>query len=410
MLKLGGVVIPMRPENKDLCFLVGNQELFCKIQEVKALEVFHPNILMFLETLSSKLLKDATIRQYSDVVAFAFWIRKKNLEHLSETYKNGFLRMGRGIVFHITPANIPIQFAISLIYGLLSGNGNIVRVSERSFEEVDVICRAIRELLEEERFAYLRDYIYIIRYGHEKEITRQLSEICDVRVVWGGNATIQYIRQFPISPRAVEICFADRDSFCIIDSDRYLQGNYQVLAKDFYHDTYYVDQNACSSPHLIIWTGKEVEKAKQIFWTMLKEELADYQLPPLAGSEKLLRFCMLAAREKDLSYVTDGMELVRVEIEYIWGDLLDYKVGMGYFFEYTANELEEIVPLLRKPCQTVSYYGVNPEHIKNIIQKYGVRGVDRIVPMGHTQELSLEWDGIDVIESLSRKVNISFPL
>ena len=29
------------------------------------------------------------------------------------------------------------------------------------------------------------------------------------------------------------------------------------ITKKFYNDTYLVDQNACSSPHLILWLGKQ---------------------------------------------------------------------------------------------------------------------------------------------------------
>jgi len=45
---------------------------------------------------------------------------------------------------------------------------------------------------------------------------------------------------------------------------------------------------------------------------------------------------------------------------------------------------------------------------KELIKKYGVRGVDRVVFIGHTQELSLEWDGVNMIDSLSRKISIQF--
>lgn len=398
----------MQLEGKNFRFLVGNSSILKRMPEVKSLGVFHEDVICFLDGLSSLLLRDGALRKYPDVISFAFWIRKRNLEQMGKKYRDGQLKLGRGVAFHITPSNIPIQFAVSLVYGLLAGNGNIVRISDKEFEEVDVICKAMNALLNEGKHSCLRSYICIVRYGHNDELTRQLSYICDARIVWGGDATIAYVRKFPMPPRAVELCFADRDSICLIDADKYLSADHQILAKDFYNDTYAVDQNACSSPRIVIWFGEKVEEAKEIFWNMLEKELKNYDIPSLAGSEKLLRFCVLAAGDKDVSYAAaEGMKLVRVDVGHLSGQLLDHKAGMGYFFEYTAERLEEILPLLRKSCQTVSYYGVDSDDIKALIVRHGVRGVDRVVPMGHTQELSLKWDGVDIIEAISRMVDVS---
>ena len=37
------------------------------------------------------------------------------------------------------------------------------------------------------------------------------------------------------------------------------------FVKKFYNDTYLVDQNACSSPHLIVWIGHENKNLKKGF-------------------------------------------------------------------------------------------------------------------------------------------------
>ena len=358
----------MELKDRQIGFLVGDSEVLSNMPAVKSLDIFHGGIIEFLGSLSERLLRDKELRKYPSIISFAFWIRRRNLESMGERYKDSGLKLGRGIVFHITPSNIPIQFAVSLVYGLLSGNINIVRISDREFPEVEVICRVIGELLVEEPFEFLRDYICIVRYGHDDEVTRQLSEICDARIVWGGNRTIGHIRSFSLPPRAVEICFADRDSLCVINADEYLLADVKVLARDFYKDTYDVDQNACSSPRLVVWLGQRVEEAKEVFWRELSEKLEDYSLPPIGGSEKLLRNCVLAAENRNVTYCSDGAKLVRVEVDRIWEELLDHKSGMGYFFEYRAKGLEEIVPLLRKTCQTVSYYGVNPHKIRELIR------------------------------------------
>ena len=37
-------------------------------------------------------------------------------------------------------------------------------------------------------------------YEREDEITKELSLFCDGRVVWGGDATIEHMREYPLKP------------------------------------------------------------------------------------------------------------------------------------------------------------------------------------------------------------------
>lgn len=396
----------MQLNGKSVRYLVGDAAVLGNIHKTKALPVFDEKVLAFLDELSRLLLEDRSLRSKPDVAAFAFWIRRKNLENIGGKYLGSRNILGRGLAFHIAPSNIPVQFAVSLIYGLLSGNSNVVRVSDTEFEEVDILCTAINDILQSEMFAELRQYICVVRYGHDDSVTQYLSGVCDARLIWGGDRTIRAIKNFAVPPRTVELCFADRDSFAVIDADRYLASDSAVLARDFYIDTYYVDQNACSSPRLVVWLGKDVEKAKEVFWQALLREAENYDLSPVAGSEKLLQYCLYAAEHPGVIRIPNGNKLIRVELDTMDANVLDHKSNMGYFFEYTARTLDEIVPLLRKTCQTISYYGIDENDLMELVRRHGVRGVDRIVPLGHTQDLSLVWDGFDIIGSLSRIVTV----
>ena len=53
----------------------------------------------------------------------------------------------------------------------------------------------------------------------------------------------------------------------------------QRLAEKFYNDTYLVDQNACSSPHLIIWMGNQINKGRKKFWKSILK-IASYKFSP----------------------------------------------------------------------------------------------------------------------------------
>lgn len=66
------------------------------------------------------------------------------------------------------------------------------------------------------------------------------------------------------------------------------------------------------------------------------------------------------------------------------------------------KNLDDIVPVLTKQCQTISVLGIEKQDILDIVFKYGVRGVDRVVELGKTMELEFIWDGYKMIEEMSR--------
>jgi len=55
-----------------------------------------------------------------------------------------------------------------------------------------------------------------------------------------------------------------------------------------------------------------------------------------------------------------------------------------------------------KRCQTISYIG--DEEIVNPLLKTGVKGIDRIVPVGRTMEFGMVWDGYDLFERFTRRI------
>ena len=106
---------------------------------------------------------------------------------------------------------------------------------------------------------YFKNKITIIRYKYDDEPTRKFSMISDARLIWGGDKTINTLKTFKTNERNLDITFADRYSFCVIDQSKLLKLNkfeLRNLVQNFIM-ILLVDQNACSSPHLIVWTGKK---------------------------------------------------------------------------------------------------------------------------------------------------------
>lgn len=390
------------PANLDsITFLTGDFDILFPKGMVKVLPPFSETAITFLEKLSKEILKDSRTKNFSDVTSYAFWIRKASIEKNKQFLNINTNRIGRGIAFHIAPSNVPVNFAVSFTYSLLAGNMNIVRVSNKNFEQVNIICDSINKICKQ--ITEIKNLVNVIRYEHNEEITQAISDICDIRVVWGGNNTINSIRKAQLPPRAIELTFADRHSFLIINADKYLQMNPDEIAQRFYIDTYYTDQNACSSPRLVVWTGSNTKKAKEIFWNSLEKLVKNkYSLTDIQAVDKLDKFCQFAISHKKIKIIQKSNYLLRVEINEVFEDLMDFKGNSGYFYEYSTNNLFDLSPLLTKPCQTISYCGIEKKLIRDFIFKLGCVGVDRIVEIGKTMEESFIWDGYNMIEAMSR--------
>lgn len=107
--------------------------------------------------------------------------------------------------------------------------------------------------------------------------------------MWGGDQTIAELRRSPLLPRSGEITFADRYSLAVIDSDTYISiDDKDKVAEDFYNDTFFSDQNACTSPRIIVWIGDRIDEAKDMFWK-LEHELVKkkYNFQSIQGVNKL---------------------------------------------------------------------------------------------------------------------------
>lgn len=386
-------------------YLIGGADILTRGEEIRALPPFSDKALNFLAKLSFRLLHDRHARKYGDVIAYAFWIRRVSLEKERQRYIRDEQRIGRGMAFQITPSNIPVQFAVSMTYALIAGNVSVVRLSNKNFAQVDIICDMISSIIANE-CPGMGPYVCIIRYDHDDVVTRALSNLCDIRMIWGGDNTVKAIRKIPVQPRCLDIGFADRYSVAIIDADAYLTMNKEVVAADFYNDTYYTDQNACSSTKVVVWVGQKIAEAKSIFWSAIDDMVGEkYKMHAISSSDKLLIAAVFAAHHPGVKVIKRNNLLVRMEIPKLYEDIMEYEGNSGYFLEYNAESLSNITPLLKKKCQTITFVGPIENRIRRVIKNYGVRGVDRIVPMGHSMDLSFTWDGYILPEVLSRQIS-----
>lgn len=386
-------------------YLNGSSDIAAMLPSVRAMIPFDDEIVAFLNDVSRELLGDKTAKVFSDVVTLGFWIRKGSVLKLKERFEqNDGIHLGKGVAFHIAPSNVPVNFAYSLVSGLLCGNANVVRVPSKDFPQVDIICNALNRALN--KHVKLKRYVLCVRYERDKEINDLFSSIADVRVVWGGDQTIAELRKSPLPPRSSEITFADRYSLAIIDSDYYLSDcNKAKIAEEFYNDTFFSDQNACTSPRLIVWTGTKIKEAKKAFW---EEEhriaIKKYTFQAIQGVNKLTQSYTFATVENGVK-IEEHIDnlIIRVSIPRITDYLMDYRDNSGYFYEYDCKSITDLEPLCdNKRCQTVGYIGDN-QVLKPLFIS-GIKGIDRVIPIGRTMDFDLIWDGYNIPSLMTRTI------
>ena len=280
------------------------------------------------------------------------------------------------------------------------------------------------------------DYISIISYTHDKEITDYLSSLVNIRVIWGGDNTINEIRKSPVRPRCTEVCFADRYSLLLIDA-AYINAmsnskEIEEVAHSFFNDTYLYDQNACGSPRLIYWVGDSdsIFKAKKIFWEAVRVYVKTrYEVQPVVAVDKLTMSYKAAIDLKGSKIVSknDGL-ITRIDItacndifaleEVTQGaSYTEYRAPGGFYLEYSSDNMDALKSFDSEKLQTLTYIcdkssdesinaqSINAQSIKSFILKNGMKGIDRVVPVGHSADFSFIWDGYNLIEEFTRVIS-----
>lgn len=114
-----------------------------------------------------------------------------------------------------------------------------------------------------------------------------------------------------------------------------------------------------------------------------------------------------------LAALQDGVKIenrednfvVRVKVPEITIRAKELMDNSGYFLEYDCKDIMEMKTLCDdKKCQTLACIG-EKELLMPLIQS-GIKGVDRIVPIGKTMDFDLIWDGYNLFERLTRVIKI----
>jgi hypothetical protein len=372
----------------------------------------------FAAALSRRLTTSPATRVHPELVALGFWLRAANITRVARVFEEahrGRIYLPRGLVFHIAPSNVDTIFVYSWFISLLCGNRNVVRISSKESPQTAALLSVLGDLLARDEWQEIATRTLVVRYGHEAATTASLSARCDMRVVWGGDETVKALRAFALSPHATELAFANKFSACVLDAQSVLDASPPALgrlAQNFYNDSYWFGQMACSSPRMVFWLGdeKRVHDAAARFWPAIAREL-DVHSTELAAADsvnKEVAVDSLAIEERGVHIDTEDHRMTRVWMP-TTGIHDRLHCGAGLFHETRIDELRQLVPRLSRKIQTISQYGVAPERWIDFLHSFLPTGIDRVVPVGRALDFEPVWDGFDLLISFLREVTVIAP-
>jgi hypothetical protein len=211
----------------------------------------------------------------------------------------------------------------------------------------------------------------------------------------------------------VDVAFADRYSLCLLSAPAVLSADSKALlalSNGFYNDAFLLDQNACSSPHLILWQGTELEvkAAQERFWGAIQALLVSKEnLPGIHAVDKYAHLCRTAILIKGAKAASiEDNRIFRVALDELPENIAEYRGRYGFFIETIDNDLSQLRRIVNTKYQTLTCFGVNSDVLAEKVVLGALPGIDRVVRVGKALDIGVIWDGYDIIRTLSRIIAV----
>lgn len=380
------------------------EDLIRKLESATVSEPFNSSVIDFISDFSFYLINNSS-RDSPDLHALGYWFRKQKVLNFKDLYSRNNYPVGT--IFHICPSNVDTIFVYSLLISLLMGNVNIIRISSKESNEINELVNAFNMLLSNSKYLHLKEKIFLITYDRSDDITESLSSCSNLRVFWGGAQSIQSLRKIAAPSYTSDIFFPDRESICYIDSIKFnllKTADKYKLFENFLSDIKLFNQQACSSPLRLFWSGTE-----ESFIDFLNISInSDYDLG-LNFSEQMDKFVSLSSMTMDLndikilsnhpnkiSFVSTNNSLTA----------LNSHVGNGVVVVTFVNNILDILPYITSKTQTLSYFGLEPSCFEKFSKYLNASEIDRVCKIGSALAFDHVWDGKDLFLSFSRKIKV----
>ena len=344
------------------------------------------------------------------LIHFAFWIRRAALTALRTQFNSGLpqgcIARPRGLVLHLPPQNVETVFLYSWVLAYLAGNANVTRLPSRISAEIsrvlDIVLDHIQDPGESSQF--------FVHYPSDRRINAAVSNLCDARLVWGGDAKIAEFSSLPLRQGGKSLWFGDRRSLCVLDGEALNaldQAGRNQLIMALYNDIFVFDQLACSSPQILFVVGDRLRHDATVF-RLLKDlaafaEAQGYQATPAQELKKLTEAMALSANADCDRFERFNSRLTVIESQ---RERQGAPVGGGFLEIQFKNGLGDLAGHVIERDQTLTYFGFRIEELTAFADRALCAGISRIVPVGRALDFDALWDGYDIPRELVNLTNI----
>jgi len=387
-------------------------------------------IIEVLNEYSKKFLTDPKLRNIEGANYLSLWLKRKNLtdiinlnlqnvkylDEFVEIKENQFLKaQPRGLVCHWIAGNVPTLALFSLIQSMLCKNSNIMKVPSQSIETITEMLRGLEGVSAEyeDKKYYGKDLlksVSVIYFSRtDLEANRQLSLVADAKVYWGGKQAIEAIKALPTQEHCEDIIFGPKYSFGVFDKEFIETEDLAKLLNSAIMDIIVFDQNACSSPQVLFFEKNSKFDIKQIAEVMAGEFEKISQKFPKAQIEAYTASRIINARGE---YLLDETKDIIASRNVDWTILINKNISLEEpvqsrtIFVKEVNDLFEIPPLITRKIQTIGIAIKDLDEIKRFCDEVTSKGAARCVRFGTMNNYSSPWDGMLVLNRLSRFVTI----
>ena len=354
-------------------------------------------IVNFLSDLSKNIISNQLYKNHSDLISFAFYIRRKNIESilLRELNQNN---QPIGSVLHISPSNIPINFAFSFLFGILTKNKNHVKLPSKNYEVISLLISEIDIL--RETYDFLNEYLLFYKLSHDDEILEDLIDKVDGCIVWGGDETVNVFKNKTLhkSPDFKSIYFNNKVSSLILNLNHSDFNN--KTFENFYNDTLLMNQNACSSPsNIFVINCINSDLYLDDFFNKFDEYCVNTKknIEPINRINKLV--------DSSSGFFKEPSVYKKYTNSWLATSHLNKYNKYGTYNIIKIQSLSEIKKYIRKNEQTLSYYGVDKDKISSVLIDNGIY-VNRIVPLGKSLDIDYVWDGKNILNELTKIMDV----
>ena len=376
---------------KDMYLTLNKKETLSYMTVIDACDKLYQRVFnhefdhIALPLLSALNMPYSSLERYAKVFSKEGLLKKIDIE-LGDL-KNGVLSLDEdnnryyeplGILFHIAAGNVDLLPAYSVVEGLLVGNINILKLPTG---DNGLSILLLKELIKEA--PVLKDYIYVFDVpSTEIETIKQLSNLADATIVWGGDEAQKAARAF-VDIHSSIISWGHKISFSYVDS-----GVTNEEIEDLCKSICLSNQLFCSSSQGIYMNTDSKEElhslAKRVLPIFAKVSKEMNTLPStMKAKNSLLIYNDKLEGNADNIYSDDGVSIVVKE---------DNKLELSYLFQniwIKPLKKEDIVNVLKPNKNLLQTVSINKElkDKEDIIRLLAKAGATRITNLGDNSRM-----------------------